>query len=960
MTGPVFGFANTLERILEQENPSHIAVAWDTHAPTFRHDMDPEYKANRPPQPEDLRTGIPLIKEMIQYYGIKNIEKDGFEADDLIGTIADIAEHEHVDAYLVTPDKDFMQLVKDHVIMIKPDNKNGGFVRIDREGVRDYFGVYPEQVIDVLAIIGDASDNIPGVPGVGKKGAPKLILEYGSLERAIENADHVPQKRAREGLKLYAEQALHAKEMVTIRTDVEDVPDWHHFDWHGVDATLLGEFFQRMEFRSLSRKYLNLASDGPISNGPTSNGPSSDGPTSNGPTSNGQTSEYSTVGNTTGQQSLFGGSASNQFSSQQNTTIVKSSTSVSSGKSGNAGDPGNEVDPSNAGRHTQPLRLDSDAVDYRLITEIAELKKELTTLAEDAKKSGKLSFDTETDSTDPIHARIVGISLSARSGYAVYIPLNMEGALKSDDVIPLIQPLFHQPETVKIAHNLKFDWLILTRLGLEISGPLFDTMVAAYLHEGSQKLTMDEVAKTYLNYEPVPISDLIGTGRKQKSMADIPFGDVCEYACEDADITRQLADVLEVKLKEDELMDIATELEFPLIPVLARMERTGIKIDLSHLASFAEELRSDLIHVQQEIFDRTGTEFNLNSPQQLGDVLFNKMGLPSGKKTKTGKYSTSEAVLQGLAAQYEVPSLILDYRSLAKLLNTYVEALPKLADSETHRIHTSFNQTIAATGRLSSSNPNLQNIPIRTARGREIRKAFIPEKGYMLVAADYSQVELRVIASIADAEQMMKAFEEGEDIHSRTAMELFDLSSIEEVTPDHRRKAKEVNFGIPYGVSAYGLATRLGISNKEGKEMIDRYFERFPGIQAYMNQTLDVARDKQYVTTLMGRRRYIPDIASGNWNARGFAERTAINMPIQGTAADIIKKAMIEIDAMLVKGGYRSRMLLQVHDELVFEVAEEEVEELVPKIKTMMEQAFRLSVPLEVEVGVADNWLEAH
>jgi DNA polymerase-1 len=979
MTGPVYGFANQLERLLEEHKPSHIAVAWDTHAPTFRHEKDPQYKANRPPQPEDLRTGIPLIKEMIEYYGIQNIEKDGFEADDLIGTIVNRAQIEHVDAYMVTPDKDFMQLVKDHILMLKPDNQNGGMILIDREGVLDYFQVYPEQVVDVLAIIGDASDNIPGVPGIGKKGAPKVIEEFGTLENAIENAASIKAKRVREGLMNFSEQALHAKEMVTIQTDVEDVPDWHHFDWHGSDDEKLGLFFQRMEFRTLTRKY--LGEDAGVGTG------SSRGIDSK-IVSNSRSVEGARGG---GQQSLFGDSGGGGLNVNEGSG-GKSGGGKSGGvaKSGSNGNPGGGVNPGdsdNPGSHNPPppAQRNPDSVHYHMVTTLEDLEKHLKTLSADAAKSGTLSFDTETNSTDPIYARAVGVSLAARPGTAIYIPLDIAddttkratgtgGKASSHEqgsdqstrglnpkyVNQKLQPLFNNPNILKIAHNLKFDWLILHRLGLTIQGPLFDTMVAAYLHDAGQKLTMDAISIRYLNYRPIPITDLIGFGKSEKNMEDLAPEEITDYACEDADITLQLAASLRKKLEEDGLMEIATELEFPLIPVLARMELQGIKIDMDRLQAFASELRKDLIALQETIFQKTGTDFNLNSPQQLGDVLFNKMGLPSGKKTKTGQYSTSEAVLQELANEYEVPSLILDYRSLAKLLSTYVEALPKLADPETHRIHTSFNQTIAATGRLSSSNPNLQNIPIRTERGREIRKAFIPEEGFMLVSADYSQVELRVIASIANATQMIQAFEDGEDIHARTAMEIFGLDSLEDVTPDQRRKAKEVNFGIPYGVSAYGLASRLGIPNKEGKQMIERYFERFPGVQTYMTSTIEEARDKQYVTTLMGRRRYIPDIQSGNWNARGFAERTAINMPIQGTAADIIKKAMIEIDELLQREGCRSRMLLQVHDELVFEVAHDEVEELVPKIRGLMEQAFELSVPLEVEVGVADNWLDAH
>ena len=876
-TGPILGFANTLVKLLEEEEPTHIAVAWDTHTPTFRHELDETYKANRPPQPEELRVGIPLIKEMIDKFGIDNIEQDGFEADDIIGTIAYNAQAEHVDVYLVTPDKDFMQLVDDHITMIKPDNKNGGFIIIDREGVQNYFGVSPEKVIDVLAIIGDTSDNIPGVKGIGKKGAPKLIKKFGSLEKAIEQAPNIKSKRHREGLTQYAEQAMHAKEMVSIKIDVPNVQPWQELGWDGPDKKGLGLFFKRMEFRTLTRKYLGEEPGG--------------------------------------QGTLFGNSEENNNGS-----------------------------------------LNEDAVVY----ELAVTKEEIVAVAKQLENADTICFDTETDSTDPISARLVGISLCAKPEVAWYIPVNVEDALPQEEVMELLKSIFENSESRKIAHNYKFDYLILKRAGFTIRGEIFDTMVAGYLLDANQRLKMDSLAKKYLNYEPVPIESLIGRGKKQKSMADIPYKEIVNYACEDADITYRLYDQFIEELEEDELLSIATDLEFPLIEVLGDMEEKGIKIDVEMLEAFSEELNRDIEKIEKEIFEKTGKEFNLNSPKQLGEVLFEKMEIPAGKMTKTGQYSTSESVLSELANEHEVPALVLDYRSLSKLKSTYVDALPKLVNPVTGRIHTDFNQTVAATGRLSSSNPNLQNIPIRTARGREIRKAFVPADGFKLLAADYSQVELRVIASMSGDENMIEAFKNGEDIHARTAKEIFNLDSIDEVTPNQRRKAKEVNFGIPYGVSAYGLASRLGVSNSEGKEMIEQYFERFPGIKSYIDETIEFAKEHGYVSTLMGRRRYIPDINSRNWNVRGFAERTAINMPIQGTAADIIKLAMIRIHDFLIEEGLKSRMLLQVHDELIFEIHEDEKENVPEKIKHMMENAYELQVPLDVEMGLAGNWLDAH
>lgn len=890
-TGPILGFANTLEKLLDEHEPSHIAVAWDTHEPTFRHEMDEDYKANRPPQPEELTIGIPLIKEMIEGYGIKNIEQHGYEADDIIGTIADKANAEDVDVFLVTPDKDFMQLVHDHITMYKPDNQNGGFNLIDREGVKDYFGVYPEKVIDVLAILGDTSDNIPGVKGIGKKGAPKLINKYGSLEAAIEDAPNMSSKRHREGLQEYEEEALHAKEMVTIKTDVPDTASWKELNWEGPDEEKLGAFFKRMEFRTLTKKYLGE------------------------------------------EISRSSDKKSDSADENQGDLFIKDEEEIES-----------------------PLdEYDEDIVTYELVDEPEYVQQ----LVEKLRGCDRLSFDTETDGVDPMKNKLVGVSLSATPGVAYYIPINGEQGIPQDKAVELVQPLFKE-NSLKIAHNYKFDYMMLQRAGLEIRGDAFDTMIAGYLLDANQKLKMDALAEKYLEYKPISITELIGKGRNQKTMDEIAPGEIRIYACEDADITLRLYEILSEKLAHDDLEEIAQTLEFPLMEVLAKMEMNGVLVDRDLLKEFSETLRDELIELEDMIYEKAGTEFNINSPKQLGEVLFDKMGLPAGKKTKTGQYSTAESVLKKLASDYEMPDLILEYRALKKLKSTYVDALPKLIHEETGRIHTDFNQSIAATGRLTSSNPNLQNIPIRTERGREIRKAFIAEKGFQLLSADYSQVELRVIASIAEDENMMAAFKNDEDIHSRTAKEIFELDSIDEVTSDQRRKAKEVNFGIPYGVSAYGLANRLGISNEEGKQMIDQYFDRFPGILRYINETKEFAKEHKYVQTLMGRRRYIPEIDSGNWNVRSFAERTAINMPIQGTAADIIKLAMINIQRYLEENELHTRMLLQVHDELIFEVPDAETEEVPEKLKEFMETACELSVPLKVDMGLADNWLDAH
>lgn len=896
-TGPLLGFANTLVKLLETEAPTHIAVVWDTSAPTFRHEMDENYKANRPPQPEELRQTIPLMKEMVGHLGFQNLEQDGYEADDIIGTIAYKAGGEGVKVFMVTPDKDFMQLVTGNVLMLKPQTKGDGFKVIDAEGVVDYFGVPPEKVIDVLAIIGDTSDNIPGVPGIGKKGAPKLIQQYGSLEAAIEAAPKMKAKRAREGLSQNREQALLSKKMIIIHTEVPDTCSWEALKWEGPDSENLADFFKRMEFNTLRRKF---SGEVPLS----------------GASDNGQGDLFSDVAET-----------------------------------------GKPVDAS------EPDRYTAENVAYKLVKTPEELKNLAGRLA----GADAVCFDTETTGTDALTAELVGLAFALQAGEAWYVSVDESG----EHGLPLARIKeeladFLSANLLKIAHNYKYDYSVLRRHGMELHGPVFDTMIAAYLIDSAQRLSMDELSRKYLNYSPISITELIGKGKQQKSMRDIPVDEVYPYACEDADITYQLYELLRKKLEEDALLDVAETLEFPLIRVLARMELSGVKLDTEMLAGFSRQLGEDMLAVQQKIYEVAGEEFNINSPAQLSHILFEKMQLPSGKKTKSGNYSTGEQILSELAHTYEIASLVLDYRSLSKLKSTYVDALPKLINEETGRVHTSFNQQIAATGRLSSSHPNLQNIPIRTERGREIRKAFIAEEGYSLVAVDYSQIELRVIASISEDEAMMQAFKNDEDIHARTAREIFGLESNEDVDRDMRRKAKEVNFGIPYGVSAFGLAQRLGIDRTEAKTIIDAYFERFPGIRRYINETTEFAREHGYVTTLMGRRRYIPEIRSNNPNRRGFAERTAINMPIQGTAAELIKIAMLGLQAQLEeynaaqKASKATRMVLQVHDELLFEIPDDQVEELLPLITRIMENAMTLNVPVKVETGVAKNWLKAH
>lgn len=893
-TGAIYGFANALVNLLEKEQPAFLAVAWDTHAPTFRHEMDADYKANRPPQPEDLQIAIPLIKDMIEYFGFNNVEKDGYEADDLIGTLATQAKKEQVTVYMVTPDKDFMQLVGENIYMYKPLNKGDGFDIIDSDGVVNYFGVGPESVIDVLALIGDSSDNIPGVPGIGKKGAVRIIKEYGSLEKAVEAASSMKNKRAREGLTENREQAFKSREMIVINTDVPDTINWKELRWHGVETEKLVDFFKRMQFRSLSRKIA------------TSN--------------HGFLVKIKKEFDKKGQVNLFDADADDQPA------------------------------PTESSYET----FDAGKARYHTCTTVKDLDK----LVDELSATESWSFDTETTSTDPQHAELLGVSFSCRRGEGWYVAAT---EFDQEQLASRLNSLFQNKKGLKIAHHFKYDYRILKNRGISVEAPLFDTMLAAYLIDAGQRVDMDSLSRSYLGYDPVPIEELIGEkGKNQKSMRDIPLDKVAPYACEDADITFRLYNVLNEKIRERELQELATKIEFPLARVLGDMEDAGIKLDLDLLDAFSKELDRDIYELRDEIYRMVGEEFNINSTQQLGTILFEKMQLPSKKKTATGQYATSEQVLSTLAGEYEIAAKILEYRGLSKLKSTYVDALPKLVNDKTGRIHTTFNQHITSTGRLSSTNPNLQNIPVRTERGRGIRKAFVAEPGNRILAADYSQIELRIIASMSEDEAMIQAFKEGEDIHARTAAEIFGFDSIEKVGREHRRKAKEVNFGIPYGVSAFGLAQRLGVSNKEGKSIIDAYFLRFPGIEQFISETITFAREHGYVETLSGRRRYIPDIHSRNWNIRSFAERTAVNMPIQGTAADLIKIAMINIDHRLKQRKASTRLLLQVHDELIFEVPEKEQEEIPALVRSVMEQAMTLKVPLKAETGLSENWLDAH
>ena len=922
-TGATFAFISTLERLLEQEKPDLIAVAWDSEEPTFRHDEYAEYKANRIEFPEELIPQLHRVKELVGYYHIPCLQLPGYEADDIIGTMARRAEAEGYRVYCVTPDKDFLQLVTENIQVLRPSKPGQPNDLVDIQGVHDKFGVTPAQVIDVLALMGDSSDNVPGVRGIGEKTAIPLVQEFGSVEGIYENLDGVTKKGTRTKLEENREMAFLSKRLVTIDTNVPiDVPfESLHLD--PPDIPNLLRSFDRLGLSSLVKRYDAVVP---------------------------------TATDTTSDQTGDGASS----------VVPEIATAASS------------VD-------------DSDRLDTIDSTEKKYLLLDTVELVGDALEgplaaAEVIAFDLETDSTDEMRAQIIGISLSARPGEAFYIPIRTEGVSHSSGaagdtlfdqpeepqrrvsegldlpvVLSRVAPLLTDPSVAKVGQNAKFDMIILRRHGIEVAPLSFDTMLAAYVLDSTQPVGMDALARKYLAYSPVPITALIGPkGKDQKTLIDVPVGDVSNYACEDADITFRLYELLDRELEEENLADVARTYEFPLVPVLTRMESTGIMVDRGALEEISGRLGEVIEGLEEEIYTLAGHPFTINSPKQLGSVLFEELELPAKKKTKTG-YSTDQFVLEDLAPLHPLPEKILEYRSAAKLKSTYVDALPALINEETGRIHTSYNQAVTSTGRLSSNNPNLQNIPIRSEVGREIRKAFIPGfDGGLLVAADYSQIELRIMAHICGDPAMVEAFATGFDIHTATAMRVFDVD-VADVEPNMRRKAKEVNFGIMYGIGPFGLARRLKIGNDEAKDLIATYFENYPGVREYINETLQKLRVDGYVETLSGRRRFYGNPDKLRNPQRGMVERAAINMPIQGTAADIIKLAMIRIDQELAQVFPAANMLLQVHDELIFEVPEDQAEELAAWVSEKMETAFSLGdVRLEVETGTGKNWFEAH
>jgi len=896
-TSAIFGFLLTLEEVLNKQKPTHIAVVFDTPGPTFRHEMFSDYKANRDETPEDIRKAVPYIKKLLEAYRISVIDCPGFEADDVIGTLVKKATGMGFKTYMMTPDKDFAQLVDENTLMFKPARSGNESIQWGVEDIKREFSVErPEQVIDILALMGDSSDNIPGAPGVGPKTAMKLISDYGSVEELFKNTDKLKGK-LKEIIENNKEQIEISKKLATIALNVPVEFDEEKLAATTPDTQKLKMLFDELEFRTIAARLLPE----------------------------------------TGLQEK-----SEEEKRQPLTTEpVQASLFSQTGE-----------DTATAARST----IDNVKHNYILVNDMEDLKK----VIRQAGEQKEFCFDTETTNIDPLNSEIVALALSWEkgAGYLIHFP---ESQQETETMLEIIRPLLENRRILKIGQNIKFDIQVLGNYGIEVSGPLFDTMIAHYLLEPDMRHNMNLLSEIYLSYSPVHIESLIGEkGQSQKNMRSVPAVQLTEYAVEDADVTLQLKNIFEPGIKDEDLSELASGIEMPLINVLADMERNGVILNVKELDTIAETLRDDIISLEKEIYSLAGAEFNISSPKQLGDILFIRLKLDDkAKVTKTKQFVTSEEILQRLTHKHPIVEKVLEYRGLRKLLSTYVEALPRLVDKKTGRIHTSFNQAVAATGRLSSNNPNLQNIPIREERGREIRKAFVPEEGYIFFSADYSQIELRLMAHLSRDKNMISDFLSGNDIHAATASKIFGVD-INDVTREMRSRAKTANFGIIYGISSFGLSERLTIGRKEAKELIDGYFASYPGVKACMDESIKKARGKGYVTTMFGRRRYVRDINSRNQVVRGNAERNAINAPIQGTAADIIKIAMVRIHEKLKAGKYRSKMILQVHDELIFEVSEPELEEIKKMVLHEMSDAVSLEVPLKVDCGTGKNWLEAH
>ncbi len=920
-TSAIFGFTNTLLEVLKNEKPTHIGVAFDTPKPTFRHIQFEAYKAQREKQPEDITLSIPYIKTMLRGMNIPILEMDGFEADDVIGTLAKKAARQDFEVYMMTPDKDYGQLVEEHIFLYKPAAMGKGTEVHGIQQVLDRWNIKEiSQVVDMLGLMGDAVDNIPGIPGVGEKTAQKLIEEFGSIENIIANVDKLVGK-VKEKVAEHSEKAILSKDLATIDINVPIEFDEMALILAQPNAEILSPLLDELEFRTLRRKIL------------------------------GETEQAvdSLIQKPT---------ATRQKPADQSQLSLFGSTEIRNQKSEI------EPQPSNLAQHstlnTQHSSLNTIATtlhQYHLI-DTPELRQ---SLAQYLSLQDEFCFDTETTSLDSLEAELVGLAFAYKKGEAFYVPVPANQA-EAQAIVDDFRQVLENENIVKIGQNLKYDLAIMLNYDTEVKGTLYDTMIAHYLLEPEKRHNMDALANNYLNYEPVSIETLIGKkGVKQGNMRDVAIEKVVDYAAEDADITLQLKEKLNPILIQNEAQKLFEDVEMPLVRVLMDIEHEGVKLDVNVLADMSAVLENDVRAIEKEIFELAGETFNIGSPKQLGIVLFDKLKLvKKPKTTATGQYATGEDILSELEAEHEIARKILDYRELQKLKSTYVDALPLLINARTGRIHTSFNQAVTSTGRLSSTNPNLQNIPIRTVRGREIRKAFVPRNDdFLILSADYSQIELRIMAAFSQDATMLEAFNNSLDIHASTASKVFKVE-LSEVSSDMRRKAKMVNFGIIYGISAFGLAQRLGIGRGEASEIIKSYFIEFPAVKTYMDQVITDARERKYVETVLGRRRYLADIDSMNQTTRGFAERNAINAPIQGSAADMIKVAMINIHEFIKTQNLRSRMILQVHDELVFDVHKDEVEILKNKVNELMTNAIPLAVKMETGIGIGANWLEAH
>jgi DNA polymerase-1 len=898
-TSAILGFVNTLEDVLQKEQPTHLGVAFDPAGGTFRHEAYPEYKAQREETPEGIRFAVPYIKRILEAYNIPILEVAGYEADDVIGTLARQADEQGIDTFMMTPDKDYGQLVTERVKMYRPAVGKNEAEILGPEEVKHKWGLErPSQVIDMLGLMGDAVDNIPGCPGVGEKTAQKLIEQFGSIEALLAHSGEL-KGALKQKVEENTEKIKLSKWLATIKTDVPISLDMKALEVQEPNTEALQGLFEELEFRTLMRR---------------------------------KAASISAPASPKKIQDPVQGDLFQGFAPQQEAASVQ-------------GDLFASVPAQSSLQTIHDLKPD-----YQL----ADTPEKRASLIAELAKAQEISLDTETTSTDPISAELVGLSFSIREGQAWYVPC------RSQEVVEEFRPIYENPTTLKVGQNLKYDLQVLQNYGITLQGPMFDTMIAHYLLHPEMRHGMDYLAEAYLHYQTIHIEELIGKGKAQRSMADLEPAHICDYACEDADVTLQLYHHFAPELEKEQCGELFRDIEMPLMPVLAYMERNGVCIDTESLRETSQLFTHEMERLENEIHELAGMNFNIASPKQVGEILFDRLHIvEKAKKTKTGQYVTSEEILESLKGRHPIVEKILEHRGLKKLLGTYIDALPQLINPQTGHIHTSFNQTVAATGRLSSSNPNLQNIPVRDTEGKEVRKAFIPEPGEMFFSADYSQIELRIMAHLSQDENLIDAFLQGHDIHAATAAKIFK-KDISEVTSDERRKAKTANFGIIYGISAFGLAERMGVSRTEAKKLIDEYFATYPGVKAYMTRSIEMARNQGYTETIFRRRCYLPDINSHNAVVRGYAERNAINAPIQGSAADIIKIAMIRVYRRMKEEGLRSKMILQVHDELNFSVPLDEKERLQALVLEEMQNACQMRVPLIADCGWGSNWLEAH